>query len=159
MDEFWGFTLRIYGEPGVSAALIELQDRFGRDVNLVLYCCWVAASGRGHLSADDLARADAAVAAWRGGVVEPLRAARRAAKQAPPVETDGFYERIKKIELDAERISHRCLSGVAPSPRPDLAVAERVEALHANLAAYLGAEADRALTAPIVAAFERMVAA
>jgi uncharacterized protein (TIGR02444 family) len=159
MDEFWDFTLTIYGQPGVSPALIELQDKFGRDVNLVLYCCWVAASGRGALSAADLAAADAAVAVWRGGVVEPLRAARRAAKQAPPVETAGFYEAIKKIELDAERISHRCLASVAPSAKAGVSSADRLAALEANLATYLGAEAGGALTAPIAAAFREMAKA
>lgn len=154
MDEFWEFTLAIYGRPGVSPALIELQDRFGRDVNLVLYCCWVAATGRGRLSGDEIARADAAVARWRSGVVEPLRAARRAAKQAPPVETDGFYEHIKEVELEAERISHRCLAAVAPPPQAGVPLAERVAALNDNLAIYLGAEAEHTLTAPIVAAFE-----
>lgn len=154
MDEFWDFTLAIYGQPGVSPALIELQDRFGRDVNLVLYCCWVAASGRGRLSGDDMTRADAAVARWRAGVVEPLRAARRAAKQAPPVETDGFYEHIKAVELDAERISHRCLAAVAPPPQAGIPLAERVAALHDNLATYLGAAAEQALTAPLVAGFD-----
>jgi uncharacterized protein (TIGR02444 family) len=34
---FWRFSLALYARPGVAAALLGLQDRAGRDVNLVLY--------------------------------------------------------------------------------------------------------------------------
>lgn len=158
MDEFWEFAQTIYGQPGVATALIELQDRFGRDVNLVLFCCWVAASGRGRLSRVDIDRADASVAGWRSSVVEPLRAVRRAAKHRPAVDADGFYERIKAVELDAERISIRSLATVAPTADAAMPAAERAMALQANLATYLGAQADSALAAPIIAAFRRILA-
>ena len=38
---FWSFSLRIYGAPGVEPACLDLQDRFGADVNLALYCLWI----------------------------------------------------------------------------------------------------------------------
>ena len=41
----WRFSLTVYGRAGVPAACLALQDEGGRDVNLLLYCCWVGASG------------------------------------------------------------------------------------------------------------------
>ena len=41
--ELWEFSLDFYARPGVSAALIELQDRAGLDVNLILFALWLGA--------------------------------------------------------------------------------------------------------------------
>jgi len=35
-EAFWRFSLALYARPGVAEALVELQDRAGRDVNLQL---------------------------------------------------------------------------------------------------------------------------
>ena len=43
-ESFWSFSLTVYGRPGVEAACLELQDRFGADVNLALYCLWIGRS-------------------------------------------------------------------------------------------------------------------
>src|SRR5262249_40267230 len=50
---FWNFSLKVYGRPGVAAACIALQDGLGLDVNLLLYCCWHGRARR-RLEAADL---------------------------------------------------------------------------------------------------------
>ena len=49
---FWRFSLKFYGQSGVSDACIALQDGCGIDVNLLLFLFWLA-SERQVLSADD----------------------------------------------------------------------------------------------------------
>src|SRR5215469_3798715 len=88
---FWRFSLAIYARPGVAPACLVVQDEHGCDVNLMLFCCWLGASGRGRLDCAGLAAADAAVSGWRREVVESLRAARRAIKAADLPDSDGIY--------------------------------------------------------------------
>ncbi|HEV8016641.1 MAG TPA: TIGR02444 family protein [Stellaceae bacterium] len=135
---FWRFSLAIYARPGVAPACLVLQDEHGRDVNLALYCCWLGASGRGRLDRDSLAAADRAVAAWRRGVVENFRAARRAIKAAALPDSDAVYAKAKAVELEAERLLQRMLVAGAPPPRADLGTPQRLADARANLALYIG---------------------
>ena len=75
-DGFWPFTLAAYPKDGVQPGVIHLQDRHGADVNILFFCCFVGASGRGRLTGDDFARADAALGPWKRQVTEALRAIR-----------------------------------------------------------------------------------
>lgn len=45
VNPFWNFSLDHYKQEGVQAACLHLQDSFGADVNLVLYCLWLARQG------------------------------------------------------------------------------------------------------------------
>ena len=40
---FWLFSRSIYGTPGVQRECLELQDSFGIDINLLLFCAFVGA--------------------------------------------------------------------------------------------------------------------
>jgi len=143
--EFWRFSLAIYARPGVAPACLVLQDEHGRDVNLLLYCCWIGVSGRGRLDQAGVAAADAAVAGWRCDVVEKFRAARRAIKTAALAESEGFYAKAKAVELESERLLQRQLAARAPSAQAGLASAQRLGDALANLRVYVGAVPAREL--------------
>ena len=51
---FWNFSLELYAGEGVAEACLDLQERRGCDVNILLFCCWLGASGRPTLTADRL---------------------------------------------------------------------------------------------------------
>ncbi len=53
--ELWRFSLAIYAKPDVPPACLVLQDQFGRDVNVMIYSCWLGMSGRGRLTSAALA--------------------------------------------------------------------------------------------------------
>jgi uncharacterized protein (TIGR02444 family) len=110
---FWAFSLDFYGRPGVAAACLELQDRHGLDVNLVLYCCW-----RGdRLTEAQLQAAIDLTAPWRSEIVQPLRALRRRLKPGfPPFPEAGVLtlrKRIADAELEAERLQQQALEALA----------------------------------------------
>jgi uncharacterized protein (TIGR02444 family) len=149
-DEFWNFSLAFYGRPGVSPACLELQDRYGRDVNLVLYACWVGLSGRGRLTQADLARAAATNDPWRQAVIEKLRAARRAIKEQA-AEAAQFYAMAKAVELEAERIAQQRLAALAPTHVTTDAEVRSADAA-SNLTLYLENEPARGAAAAIFAA-------
>lgn len=112
-NPLWDFSLALYARPGVAAACLELQDRRGLDVNVLLFAAWAGAACGVRLSAEELSRIDGTVSTWRNEVVRPLRAVRRRVKG----EDAALYERLKASELAAERIQQGRLfaaSGLTP---------------------------------------------
>lgn len=135
----------------MQPACLGLQDRHGLDVNLLLYCCWIAASGRGVLAADDLAAA-ALCAPWHDRIVKGLRAVRQALKggfpPAPSALAAALRDRIIAIETDSERVEQIMLSAALPDA-PNVSESEDLHPAEAaaNLSLYLrhhGAAVDDA---------------
>ncbi|MGH7072747.1 MAG: TIGR02444 family protein [Stellaceae bacterium] len=145
---FWRFSRRFYDRPGVAGACLNLQDREGRDVNLLLYAAWLGLSGRGPLSAADLARAEAALAPWRQEVIEKLRAARRRVRDEPDARE--LYAALKSVELMAERHQQNRLEALAPAAGEIAAETRLADAL-ANLRRYLGHDVPGAILAALTA--------
>lgn len=112
-NPFWEYSLQIYAQPGVKSLLLELQEEYGADVNLLLCCCWLASESR-ILATAEMAALVAACAKWRGQCIIPLRGVREFLKSqsdgasdnsegsaAAPVQD--LYEQVKALELRAER--------------------------------------------------------
>ncbi|HUZ73161.1 MAG TPA: TIGR02444 family protein [Stellaceae bacterium] len=150
-DEFWHYCLALYARPGVSPACRVLQDDYGKDVIIALYCCWLGASGRGVIDDARLASIDSLARPWRSAVVEPLRRTRHALKDIAGAEA--LYARMKAIELEAERTAIARIAPLAPAPDPAATETARAAAARENLLRYIGAEAAAA-AAPIVAALD-----
>ena len=96
-DEFWGFSLALYSQPGVAEYCLRRQDDAGANVNLLLFCCWTGRRGV-MLSTKALDVAATAIEDWQVRVLRPLRAQRRTAGIAPAEK-----QRLLAEELTAER--------------------------------------------------------
>lgn len=149
--EFWRFSLAIYASPGVAPACLRLQDEHGKDVNVLLFCCWLGASGRGRLSTQALDDADKVVAPWRHGVVEHVRAARRAIKALAMPGSENLYSKAKAVELEAERLLQARLAALALSVDSRQPPERRLADALANLALYAGDDATEAIRAALAA--------
>ena len=141
-SEFWAFTLASYPREGVQQSVIGLQDRRGADVNLLFFCCYIAARGSGRLRGEDLAAAEAAIEPWRRQVTLPLRALRDHIKGTEALwEIAGASEVRGKVlgaEIESERIAQGIIEAAAPrSPDDGPTAAERRGDARANLEAYL----------------------
>jgi uncharacterized protein (TIGR02444 family) len=113
-NPLWDFATWAYAEPGVEKACLALQNRFGVDVNMVMFCAWLAyrGSGTSHL-AKSLGAALKLSREWQRTLVEPLRSARENLKGV--IEASGLMgndrntavalrERIKQCEVDMEQL-------------------------------------------------------
>jgi uncharacterized protein (TIGR02444 family) len=105
---FWEFSLAYYSRERVSAACLSLQNRRGADVNILLFCCWLATLSL-KVEKAGLHAAIAAVEAWRRDVLEPLRSARRAVADQFPEIAKSDRQSIKhgalSVELECERVA------------------------------------------------------
>ncbi len=122
-NHFWQFSLDFYQRDGVAEACLTLQDRFGLDVNILLYAAWLASRGR-TASVADFEQVDLLIAPWREEVIRPLRRIRRWLKEpgpdAPAGRVPEYREGIKTAELDAEKIAQDMIFASHSRPqRPD----------------------------------------
>ncbi len=165
-NPFWDFSLAVYGREGVAAACLALQDRRHADVNVLLFCCWVAASGRGVLDAAGIETALALVRPWQDEVVAPLRSARKRLKHArvsaPGTTLEALRRRVADAELDAEHVEQLMLAATrSRGAGADVSAAGGPADAAANLRSYFDAmgvavgETDLAdLTALLAGVFE-----
>lgn len=158
----WPFALALYGAAGVSQACLTLQDRAGADVPMLLWAAWLGADGRA-LGPNDPARARDAVAAWHREIVQPLRAVRQRMKSgpapAPSDRTEALRDRLKAVEIGAERIELAMLETILPAATPTPAAAAIIRR---NLGAVLGEappDAAPGLAADLAAALDLIAAA
>jgi uncharacterized protein (TIGR02444 family) len=102
----WSFVIDLYAKPGVAQACLELQDRLGVDVSFLLTALFYAVRHSLTLSADEIAKLDRHISAWRAEAIFPLRRLRRRLKSGDlsSQSTDELYRRIKADELLAEQI-------------------------------------------------------
>ena len=113
---FWAWSLDHYSAPGVEAVLLELQDSFNLNVNMLLWCCWCAEYFEDVPEAV-FRKADERLRHWSQAVTTPLRQARRFLKTPPETVDAGaskeLRDDIKRIELASEKIEQSLLEAAA----------------------------------------------
>lgn len=109
-EGFWRFSLIAYKRPGVAEACLDLQDQFGFDVNLLLFCCFVAHEQQRSLDLAELGRLRDAISPLNEELVWRLRKARRWIKSSraehrlDPEIADPLRNQILRAELQAEQL-------------------------------------------------------
>ena len=143
-DGFWDFSVSTYAQPGVADACLSLQDRFGVDVNLLLYCCWSGCT-RESLDEPIFSAALSFSRRWADEVVRRLRAVRAWMKTAGCLETDvsteecmSLRDKIKAVELEAEHLQQNTLEKLTSTPMTgSLDSGSQLENTASNLRRYL----------------------
>jgi len=141
-SQFWAFSLTVYGAAGVPEECLQLQDRYGVDINLLLFCAYVGAVHGALLPDREVRAAAAAVRDWNKNIVGSLREARRALKpfaedaSAASAQAAALRASVKAAELEAERLEQMMLEtwSVAriktwPHAKPQAAIAANIAAL------------------------------
>ncbi|UTW10959.1 TIGR02444 family protein [Marinobacterium rhizophilum] len=102
-NDLWQYALQLYGRPGVEAACLALQQESSLSVNRLLFCCWLATTGR-PLLLEALERSQAAQ--WQHSTTEPLRALRYQVRQQrlQTPQLDSCYQALRRAELAAEQV-------------------------------------------------------
>lgn len=110
-DDFWRYSARLYGKPGISEKCLRLQDDAGIDINLMLFCCWIGFRAGKTLHTEEIRALLEVTRDWREGAIKPIRRLRRELKGLTArTEGSGFvYDAIKHCELDAEKVKQRLL--------------------------------------------------
>lgn len=160
--DLWSFSLDFYASPEVQAACLEFQDSHDGDVNIVLFLLWKA-SGNAWFGAGAVAEIDAAVAPWRSHTVQKIRDIRRGLKAAA-ILADGevqesFRTRVKKLELDAEKLEQAQLERLEVAPDGQSDFRDAGERSLAAYATYLETRLPAALVKCLLDRLETLVVA
>lgn len=103
-QSLWDFSVALYARSGVAELCLALQDEAGADVCLLLTALWLERRGIA-ASAARLAQLEELARPWQTTVTIPLRALRRAWKEAAQSDA-GLAElrgQLAALELQAER--------------------------------------------------------
>jgi len=107
MTPLWDWACAHYSKDNAKEILLNLQDRFDLNVNILLWCCWRADYGF-LLSEFEVRRAVEISQNWSDRVTRPLRSARRALKLESQRSNNDFladlYKKVSNAELEAERV-------------------------------------------------------
>ena len=146
-SQLWDFATKLYSAASVEEACLGLQDRRGLDVNLVLFCIWVAASGRGKLTEEEMSAGTDASVVWQSQVVAPLRHVRRYLK-GPITPADGrlgaeLARFVSESELYSEHMEVQILSEIVVRPATgSFDMQERGQEAALNLQTYMNRMID-----------------
>lgn len=110
-NPFWDFSLQHYARRAVQHQCLQLQEKAGANVNVLLFALWLASRRR--LFDQQRVLDHAELMYWHEQVIVPLRQARCGVKQSQ--HADGLYEQIKQAELDSERVEQDILYGLRDS--------------------------------------------
>ena len=114
--KFWDFSSQLYGKDGVAEICLDLQDKLEVDVNLLLFCYWVA-HFKNIPSESEWTRIFEFSKSWQKEIVQPLRNARKSITEQlknQPSNPDyaELKEQLKSNELDAERIQQETIQSM-----------------------------------------------
>ena len=152
---FWHFSVQHYARPGVAEACLKLQDDYDLDVNLVLLCLWYG-QHFGELSSGQFEQVLAFSDNWSGNVVKPLRQSRRWIKQyrtaseMDPEVLEKFREKVKQLELNAEKLQQEQLQQLVVTAAPSQGQVQNncADTAMKNLDAYLSRSGVEKNTVP-----------
>lgn len=109
-NRFWRFSVDFYRREGVEQALLFLQQRYGFNVNVILYFFWLAMLGQGGLAQGKLLTILERVVNWHNKVVLPLRRVRDTLKKKVQNQAvEALRKEILQEELHAEQIEQMML--------------------------------------------------
>lgn len=163
-NDLWDYATRVYARGTAKEACLALQDRHGLDVNVMLFCCWVASSGRGTFRDSELDQALRAVADWRGNAINALHGLKLYLKgdtaPAPRPLSDDLRRVVVECELHAEHVEvlmlHAAMTRVGTGTFDRL---QQIEDSLANLFAYLARVEIRADDSDLAALIDILIAA
>jgi uncharacterized protein (TIGR02444 family) len=151
----WRFSLAVYRGAGVQEECLDVQERHGVDVNLLMLCAYAGAVEGAELSAAEVADALDATGAWHANVVRTVRQVRRTLKPWGVAGQGDFSQavealrvKVKGVELEAEQIEQAMMWRWLRAQAGQLRHREPRQALAANVFALLvhcgakGAEAN-----------------
>jgi uncharacterized protein (TIGR02444 family) len=113
--EFWRFSLKFYGKQTVKDICLELQNSYEINVNILLFCCWLASSGRDRLTNNELIILFNTIDYWHRSITEPLRSLRKTLSLENKVEwMKQLRAEVLQQEIIAEQVEQLLLAHILP---------------------------------------------
>lgn len=103
--EFWRYSLKLYSKNIVKDICLDLQNQFGVNINIILFCCWHTATSRGPLSTEQIQLLISTTDSWHCEITQGLRHLRALISNLPEQNwTSDLRKDILAHELTSEHI-------------------------------------------------------
>lgn len=111
----------MYSAPTIERACLHLQDKFACNINILLFCCWIAWRFGVRLDTETLKHLNDAISPFHQNITAPLRTIRlRLAQHAENLSTEvhaALKSYFVSLELQAERVEQIILVSHYASPK------------------------------------------
>jgi len=115
--EFWRYSLKLYNKSVVKNLCLDLQNQHGVNINIILFCCWYAATSRGPLSKVQIQRLVYSIDRWHCEITQELRNLRALISNLPEQTwTSDLRKEILMHELTSEHIEQLLLVQTISTP-------------------------------------------
>ena len=81
-NPFWDYSVQVW--PTAGETLLMLQETYQLDINMLLFCCWLAKEHRVFRSSEQLAHYWPEISRWHHEIILPLRIIRQRVKSDNP---------------------------------------------------------------------------
>ncbi len=99
MKPFCTFVKRLQAQPLVNNTLLSLQQRLQLNINVLLFCCWIAERGLKPLNKKELRDILAVISPWHNQIVLALKKLRKCLQQQVSKPT---LHKISKLIIEKE---------------------------------------------------------
>lgn len=108
INPLWTYSLKLYSSEDIKQLCHLLQDNYDANVNIILWCCWYAASDYGQTSEELLKRIITESAIWQDNVTRQLREIRHWLKDKQKNDLILHYgKQVMELELTSEAIQQK----------------------------------------------------
>ena len=111
-SDLWIFSTQTYALPDVESTCLQLQDQHDADINIIMYCLWIAEK-KHTLDQADIQVLIKTTEPWQKSILKPLRDARKMMKQhifaMPSDMLEQTVKNLGEMELNAEHMSQLAL--------------------------------------------------
>lgn len=140
-SELWNFSVQTYSLPDVENTCLHLQNSYDVDINIILYCLWIAEQGYA-IGKDDAQLLIQTALPWQQSILKPLRDARKMMKQhiiAMPADMlDQTVSNLGEMELNAEHMTQLALEkAIEFTPNEGDERPETIECATSSITTYL----------------------
>lgn len=141
-SDFWDFSIIFYQLAGVEQSCLELQDSFNLNVNLILFCHWLALEKKQCLTTNQWQQLIDITLPWES-IIKPLRESRRTIKNSIIAWPEDFKQEtiqgILNAELNTERMQQLSIEQSWKKIKPSSTNDTFEEVISGNISLYLSA--------------------
>lgn len=106
---FWHFSLAVQEQEMAKQALLALQNKHGLNINLLLFCCWHAATNQGQLHKQEIKLLLNTIENWHESIVLKLRTIHERLKPSNQIWANNARQEILAVEQMGEHIEQLML--------------------------------------------------
>lgn len=120
----------------INATLLELKERLQLNINILLFCCWFAITGKKQLTKKETQETIAALESWNERILKPLKKLRSTIARHNSEKLNAIATKISANEKLADKIEQLMLADRMIRPEFRRSLQQKFNDVCRNIATY-----------------------